>query len=97
MLRSLRVWPRSVFDPGNAVPPSTIRRRIFCHALNSRARPFGPSTRSSAARLIGLRRWLVRNSGEEKGNSTGGFYEIPIDDRGSSCASRHSERNFAFS
>jgi hypothetical protein len=44
-----------------------------------------------------LRHWLVpQRRDEENGNSTGGFYEIPTDDRGSSRAGRHSERNFAF-
>jgi hypothetical protein len=43
-----------------------------------------------------LRRWLVRHGGRGEGNSTGGFYEILMDDRGSHRAGRHSERNFAF-
>ena len=72
------------------------RRGIVCCAFDSRARPLAPSTRSSAARLIRLRRWLVRHGGRGEGNSTGGFYEIPIHDRDSHRAGRLSERNFAF-
>jgi hypothetical protein len=33
------------------------------------------------------------DSGEEKGNSTKGFYEIPIDDHGSVGNGRHCDRD----
>ena len=42
------------------------RRGIFCCAFDSRARPLAPSTRSSAARLISLRRWLVPQLRDEE-------------------------------
>ena len=96
MLLGLRVLPGLTLVGEDAVRLFAIRRGIFCHALHSRARPLGPSTRSPAARLIGFAALARPEFGRGKGNSTGGFYEIPIDDRGSSRASRHSERNFAF-
>jgi hypothetical protein len=34
------------------------------------------------------------DSGEEKGNSTKGFYEIPIDDHGGAGNGRHCDRDF---
>src|ERR1700682_809033 len=66
MLLGLRVLPGHTLVDDDTVCLSAHRRGIFCHACDSRACPLAPSTRSPAARLIGLRRWLARNSGEEK-------------------------------
>jgi hypothetical protein len=95
MLRGLRALRGHPFLDRKTLCLPADRRGIFCCAFDSRATPLAPSTCSSAARLIRLQRWLVRRGGREEGNSTGGFYEIPIDDRGGYRAGRHSERNFA--
>ena len=97
MLLGLRILPGRTLAGAYEVCLSAHRRGIFCRSLYLRPRPFAPSTRSAAARLIDLRRWLVRRGRRGEGNSTGGFYEIPTDDRGGSRAGRHSERNIAFS
>ena len=55
-LRALRGHP---FLDHETLCLSAYRRGIFCYAFYSRARPLAPSTCSAAARLIGLRRWLV--------------------------------------
>jgi hypothetical protein len=39
------------------------------------------------------RRRVARIPGKGKGNSTEGYYEIPIDDLGSVCADQHFERD----
>jgi len=76
---------------------SADRRGIFCYSLHSRPRPFAPSTRSATARLIGCSVGSSAAADEEKEIQQEEFYEMPTDDRGSSRAGRHSERNIAFS
>ena len=52
MLLRLRILPGRTLTGADEVCLSAHRRGIFCHVLHSRPRPFAPSTRSAAARLI---------------------------------------------
>jgi len=72
------------------------RRRIFCYTFRSRTFALRSSTCSATARLTGHATVARPKMGEEKRNSTGGLYEIPTDDLGSSRAGRLGERNLAF-
>ena len=95
MLRGLR------FLPGHSRQDVCLRlsargRGIFYSPFGPWPSPVAPSTCSTAARLISLRRRLAPHLRDErKETSTGGFYEILTDNPGGHRA-RHSERNFAF-
>ena len=65
VLRRLRVLPGHSRE-SHPASLSALRRRIFCHCRHSRARPLAPSTCSSTARLIRLRRWLVPQLRDEE-------------------------------
>ena len=97
MLCDLRVRDRLVPHSGDTVCFLAAWRGILCSSFRSRATPLAPSSRSAAARLSRFAASARPELGRGERNSTGGFYEIPIDDRGSARADRHSERDFAFS
>jgi hypothetical protein len=95
MLRRLRARLRSPFDGGRPFRLSAHRRRKICRFYFIRDAPLGASPGSAAARLIhsrvgSFRVW--RSEGKE--NSTGGFYEIPIDDSDGGCTRGHSIGDF---
>ena len=95
MLRRLRARLCSPFDGGRPFRLSTDRRRKICRFYFIRDAPLGASSGSAAARLILLpRRFVPLCRDEGKGNSTGGFYEIPIDDSDGGCARGHSIGDF---
>lgn len=90
MLRGLHVLPGCALVR-DAIRLSARGRGIVCDFHYFRALPLTPSTCSTAAQLIGCRAGSSRNhGGEGKENSTGGFYEISIDDRGGYRVDRHS-------
>jgi len=99
MLRHLRLMSVRRHCRGHAVRLFAGRRRNFCRLPFFRAHSLAATSRSAPARLIPfeLRRLVPRPRDEgRKGNSTGGFDEISLNDHCSPCAGRHSERHFAF-
>ena len=98
MLRGLRVLPRHPLVLGDAFRLSANGRGIFCRVHDPGAYPPASSSGSTAA-IHGRLKALARPAPagrEHKRNSTGGFYEIPTDDRGGPGAGWHSKRDFAF-
>lgn len=94
MLCGLLDLPGSFPHSDDAVPLPANRRRILCDPVGARTHPLAPATCSAAARLGRFMALARPDSDEEKGNSTKGFYEIPIDDHGSAGNGRHRNRDF---
>src|ERR1043166_7358905 len=97
MLRRLLFLPRHPFGAGAPLPLPADRRRVFCRFRGPGTGPTASSPGSTAARPSRLTALAPSAAaGGEKRTSTGGFHEIPDDDRGGPGAGRHSERDFAF-
>src|SRR3977135_3953476 len=105
-MRRSRIRRRSVTRPASLALLCSLPRQLRSSTRHP-ARNLLPPWRftSTSARTVHpfLRRAPDRfaasarlEPGREEGNSTGGFYEIPIDDRGGYRTGRHSERNLAF-